>query len=43
MSPALGQISAPFFLPVLTTPWHENRKIQYENDLLKAKEPAPDV
>jgi hypothetical protein len=27
----------------LTTAWHENRKIQYENDLLKAKEPAPDV
>jgi hypothetical protein len=27
----------------LTTAWHENRKIQYENELLKAKEPAPDV
>jgi hypothetical protein len=27
----------------LTTAWHENRKIRYENDLLKAKEPAPDV
>jgi hypothetical protein len=27
----------------LTTTWHENRKIRYENELLKAKEPAPDV
>jgi hypothetical protein len=27
----------------LTTAWHENRKILYENKLLKAKEPAPDV
>jgi hypothetical protein len=27
----------------LTTAWHKNRKIQYENELLKAKEPAPDV
>jgi hypothetical protein len=27
----------------LTTPCHENRKILYENELLKAKEPAPDV
>jgi hypothetical protein len=27
----------------LTTAWHENRKILYENELLKAKEPAPDV
>jgi hypothetical protein len=27
----------------LTTAWHENWKIQYENELLKAKEPAPDV
>jgi dTDP-4-amino-4,6-dideoxygalactose transaminase len=27
----------------LTTAWHENRKIKYENELLKAKEPAPDV
>jgi hypothetical protein len=27
----------------LTTAWHENRKIRYENKLLKAKEPAPDV
>jgi hypothetical protein len=26
----------------LTTAWHENRKIWYENELLKAKEPAPD-
>jgi hypothetical protein len=25
----------------LTTAWHENRKIPYENKLLKAKEPAP--
>jgi hypothetical protein len=27
----------------LTMAWHENRKIRYENELLKAKEPAPDV
>jgi hypothetical protein len=27
----------------LTTAWHENRKILHENELLKAKEPAPDV
>jgi hypothetical protein len=27
----------------LTMAWHENRKILYENELLKAKEPAPDV
>jgi hypothetical protein len=27
----------------LTTAWHENRKIRYENELLEAKEPAPDV
>jgi hypothetical protein len=27
----------------LTTAWHENRKIQYTNELFKAKEPAPDV
>jgi hypothetical protein len=27
----------------LTTAWHENRKIRYENELLKAKEPAPDM
>jgi hypothetical protein len=27
----------------LTTAWHENRKIRYENELLKAKEPTPDV
>jgi hypothetical protein len=31
------------FLPGLTTPRHENRKIRYENELLKAKEPTPDV
>jgi hypothetical protein len=31
------------FLPGLTTPSHKNRKIQYENELLKAKEPTPDV
>jgi hypothetical protein len=31
------------FLPGLTTPKHENRKIRYENELLKAKEPTPDV
>jgi hypothetical protein len=30
-------------LSKLTTDWHENRKIRYENELLKAKEPAPDV
>jgi dTDP-4-amino-4,6-dideoxygalactose transaminase len=27
----------------LTTARHENRKILYENELLKAKKPAPDV
>jgi hypothetical protein len=27
----------------LTTPRHENQKIRHENELLKAKEPAPDV
>jgi hypothetical protein len=27
----------------LTTAGHENRKIWYEYELLKAKEPAPDV
>jgi hypothetical protein len=27
----------------LTTARHENRKIRYENELLKAKEPTPDV
>jgi hypothetical protein len=27
----------------LTTAGYENRKILYENELLKAKEPAPDV
>jgi hypothetical protein len=27
----------------LTTAGHENRKTRYENELLKAKEPAPDV
>jgi hypothetical protein len=27
----------------LTTARHENRKIQYKNKLLKAKEPTPDV
>jgi hypothetical protein len=31
------------FLPGLTTARHENRKILYENELLKAKEPTPDV
>jgi hypothetical protein len=31
------------FLPGLTTPRHENRKIRYENELLKAKDPTPDV
>jgi hypothetical protein len=31
------------FLLGLTAPRHENRKIGYENKLLKAKEPAPDV
>jgi hypothetical protein len=43
MSPVLGQILAPFFLPGLTMPSHKNQKIRYENELLKAKEPAPDV
>jgi hypothetical protein len=27
----------------LTMPRHENTKIRYENELLKAKEPTPDV
>jgi hypothetical protein len=27
----------------LTTAWHKNRKILYKNELLKAKEPSPDV
>jgi hypothetical protein len=27
----------------LTTPRHENQKIRHENELLKAKEPAPGV
>jgi hypothetical protein len=27
----------------LTMAWHKNRNIRYENELLKAKEPAPDV
>jgi hypothetical protein len=27
----------------LTTAWHENRKNRYENELIKTKEPAPDV
>jgi hypothetical protein len=27
----------------LTTPRHENKKIRHKNELLKAKEPAPDV
>jgi hypothetical protein len=31
------------FLPGLTMPRHENRKIRYENELLQAKEPTPDV
>jgi hypothetical protein len=31
------------FLPGLTTPRHKNQKILYENELLKAKEPTPDV
>jgi hypothetical protein len=31
------------FLPGLTTPRHDIRKIRYENELLKAKEPTPDV
>jgi hypothetical protein len=43
MSPVLGQILAPFFLPGLTSPRHKNRKIIYENEFLKAKEPALDV
>jgi hypothetical protein len=37
--PYLGAI----FLPGLTTPRHENQKILYENELLKAKELTPDV
>jgi hypothetical protein len=43
MSPVLGQILGAIFLPGLTMARHENRKIRYENELLKAKEPAPDV
>jgi cell shape-determining protein MreC len=31
------------FLPGLTMPRHENQKIRYENELLKSKEPTPDV
>jgi hypothetical protein len=31
------------FLPGLTMPRHENLKIQFENELLNAKEPTPDV
>jgi hypothetical protein len=31
------------FLLGLTKPRHENQKIQYENELLKAKEPTPYV
>jgi hypothetical protein len=27
----------------LTTAWHQNRKNPFENELLKAKEPSPDV
>jgi hypothetical protein len=27
----------------LTTPRHENQKIRYKNELLKVKEPTPDV
>jgi hypothetical protein len=41
MSPVLGD--GAIFLPGLTTARHENQKIRYENELLKAKEPAPDV
>jgi hypothetical protein len=28
---------------MLTTAWHENRKIRYKNELLKAKETLPGV
>jgi hypothetical protein len=31
------------FLPGLTVPRHKNQIIRYENKLLKAKEPTPDV
>jgi hypothetical protein len=27
----------------ITTAWHKNQKIWYENELLKAKEPAPEM
>jgi hypothetical protein len=27
----------------LTTAWHKNQKFRYENELLKEKEPTPDV
>jgi hypothetical protein len=43
MSPVLGQLYAPFSLPGLTTPIRENQKIRHENEILKTKEPAPDV
>jgi hypothetical protein len=36
-------IAQPHSQSKLTTALHENRKIRYENKLLKAKEPAPDV
>jgi hypothetical protein len=36
-------IAQPHSQSKLTTAWHENRKIWYENKLLKAKGPAPDV
>jgi hypothetical protein len=41
--PRSGTNLGAIFLPGLTTPRHENQKIRYENELLKAKEPAPDV
>jgi hypothetical protein len=40
MSPLLGQICAPFYYPELTTPRHENKKIQHEIEILKANEPT---
>jgi hypothetical protein len=41
MRPVLGQISAPFYCPELTTPRRENRKIRHKNEILIANEPAP--
>jgi hypothetical protein len=39
--PRTGTNLGAIFLPGLTAPIHENPKIQYENEILKAKEPTP--